>query len=147
LHRLVAGAKVPMAAFGPDGLFAGASEAARALLGFRDLFESGLERARGDALREGRAATPIGIGQMVLQRVGTGADVGLVALIEPAATAAAAPDAAPELTPDRAPAPAMPEDARPAVPEQAPSGIALFDAFADPVETSAETAAPMQSDR
>ena len=37
LHRLVEGAVVPMAAFAPDGLFIGASEAARPLLGFRDL--------------------------------------------------------------------------------------------------------------
>ena len=32
---------------------------------------------------KGRVEMPIGIGQMVLQRVGIGADVGLVALIEP----------------------------------------------------------------
>lgn len=152
LHRLVAGAKVPMAAFAPDGQFVGASEAARSLLGFRDLFEAGLDRARSDALANGRAATPIGIGQMVLQRVGTGADVGLVALIEPAATTAAAGDAAPEAAPDIArdqpaqPAPeaaaneppaAVPDDAQPAPPHAAASGIALFDAFADPVETAA----------
>ncbi|MBJ7408698.1 MAG: PAS domain-containing sensor histidine kinase, partial [Bradyrhizobium sp.] len=115
----------------------------RALLGFRDLFEAGLERARGDALREGRAATPIGIGQMVLQRVGTGADVGLVALIEPAAGAASARPAAGESTDIAAP-PAMPEDAQPAPPEETPSGVALFDAFTDPPETPAETAAPTQ---
>lgn len=152
LHRLVAGAKVPMAAFAPDGQFVGASEAARSLLGFRDLFEAGLDRARSDALANGRAATPIGIGQMVLQRVGTGADVGLVALIEPAATTAAARDAAPEAAPDIAgdqpaqPAPeaaaneppaAVPDDAQPAPSHAAATGIALFDAFADPVETAA----------
>ena len=58
LHRLVDGAAVPMAAFAPDGMFAGASEAARALLGFRDLGEAGLEQARSDALahRPRRAA-------------------------------------------------------------------------------------------
>src|SRR5438874_5689032 len=84
LLRLVDGAKTPMAAFAPDGLFVGASETARTLLGFRDLTEGGLEQARSDALRQGRAETPIGIGQMVLQRVGSGADIGLVALIEPA---------------------------------------------------------------
>ena len=96
LHRLVAGARMPMAAFAPDGIFGGASEAARPLLGSRALGEAGLERARGDALRNGRAETPIGLGQMVLQRVGLGADIGLVALIEPAAApAAAASDAAP----------------------------------------------------
>ncbi|WP_454651410.1 PAS domain S-box protein [Bradyrhizobium liaoningense] len=117
LSRLVAGAKVPMAAFAPDGLFVGASEAARSLLGFRDLFEAGLDRARSDALATGRAAMPIGIGQMVLQRVGTGADVGLVALIEPAA--------------------AGPEDAQPASSNAAPSAFALFDAFTEPTKTAA----------
>jgi PAS domain S-box-containing protein len=152
LHRLVAGARVPMAAFAPDGLFVGASEAARSLLGFRDLGEAGLDRARSDALATGRAATPIGIGQMVLQRVGAGADVGLVALIEPAAQTAAARDAASEVAPDIArgqparPAPeATPveppaagrEDAQPALPNAAPSAFALFDALADPVETAA----------
>ncbi|MCP3371128.1 PAS domain-containing protein, partial [Bradyrhizobium cajani] len=95
LHGLVAGAKVPMAAFAPDGLFVGASEAARSLLGFRDLAEAGLEQARSEALSLGRAETPIGIGQMVLQRVGTGADIGLVALIAPAAAAQAAAAEAP----------------------------------------------------
>src|SRR3954452_12678847 len=90
LLRLVDAAKTPMAAFAPDGLFVGASETARTLLGFRDLTEGGLEQARSDALRPGRAETPIGIGQMVLQRVGSGGDVGLVALIEPAVQQAAA---------------------------------------------------------
>ncbi len=97
LHRLVDGAAVPMAAFAPDGMFAGASEAARALLGFRDLGEAGLEQARSDALATGRVEMPIGIGKMVLQRVGTGADVGLVALIEPAvAQAEPVAESAPE---------------------------------------------------
>ena len=152
LHRLVEGADTPMAAFAPDGLFAGASEAARALLGFRDLFEGGLERARNDALREGRAETPIGIGQMVLQRVGTGADVGLVALIEPAAAAQAAPveavpsESAPaEAVRERAAneAPAGIAQAPAATPTEpppshgSPGGIALFDAFAEPVEAPA----------
>ena len=123
LHRLVAGARMPMAAFAPDGMFVGASEAARALLGFRDLGEAGLEQARSDALRSGRAETPIGIGQMVLQRVGLGADIGLVALIEPAAAqAAAASDAAPvAAASDAAPAasaPASTPDVTPAAPAQ-----------------------------
>ncbi|ULK95641.1 PAS domain S-box protein [Bradyrhizobium sp. I71] len=150
LSRLVAGAKVPMAAFAPDGLFVGASEAARSLLGFRDLFEAGLDRARSDALATGRAATPIGIGQMVLQRVGTGADVGLVALIEPAARTAAAHEAAPEVAPNIArgqPAPPAPEvlpvepaaagPEEPAPSNAPPNAFALFDAFTDPVETAA----------
>ncbi|MBR0969601.1 PAS domain-containing sensor histidine kinase [Bradyrhizobium japonicum] len=149
LLRLVDGARVPMAVFAPDGLFVGASEAARPLLGFRDLGEAGLEQARSDALSFGRAETPIGIGQMVLQRVGSGADIGLVALIEPAAQAAApapgdvetetAEDVAREETtqPEAAPpatAAAVPEDVQPALANEGPSEFALFDAFAEPVE-------------
>ncbi|TWA91355.1 PAS domain-containing protein [Bradyrhizobium stylosanthis] len=146
LLRLVDGATVPMAAFAPDGLFVGASEAARRLLGFRDLGEAGLEQARSTAMASGRAETPIGIGQMVLQRVGRGADVGLVALIEPAPVAASelAPETAREETvqaePETAPAEpaaAVPEQVEPAPPAEAASGIALFDAFAEPAETAA----------
>ncbi|HVV40442.1 MAG TPA: PAS domain-containing protein [Nitrobacter sp.] len=83
LQRLVDGIDTPIAAFASDGMFAGASEAARALLGFRNLGEAGLDAARSEALRTGRFETPIGLGHMVLQRVGRGADIGLVALLEP----------------------------------------------------------------
>src|SRR3954452_22509626 len=156
LLRLVDGAKTPMAAFAPDRLFVGASETARTLLGFRDLGEAGLEQARSDALRQGRAETPIGIGQMVLQRVGSGADVGLVALIEPAVQQAAAAtddvkaEAAEEVArehvvqpkpaPSAAPA-AMPEHVQAAPSHEAPSEIALFDAFAEPVDAPEATIA------
>lgn len=140
LHRLVDGATVPMAAFGPDGMFAGASEAARALLGFRDLGEAGLEQARSDALREGRVETPIGIGQMVLQRVGTGADVGLIALIEPAAVHAAPAAEASERPAETAPEAQIhhaPDSVEAPSSGEADGGIALFDPFAEPVETPA----------
>ncbi|WFU79986.1 PAS domain S-box protein [Bradyrhizobium sp. CIAT3101] len=152
LHRLVDGADVPMAAFAPDGMFAGASEAARALLGFRDLGEAGLEQARSDALAQGRVEMPIGIGKMVLQRVGTGADVGLVALIEPAVAQAAADaeitrDPAPAMMPDAVAAPAphapvepAPQTAKMPQANEPAAGIDLFDAFADLDETP-ETAA------
>ncbi|MCP3394722.1 PAS domain S-box protein [Bradyrhizobium sp. CCGB12] len=128
LHRLVAGAEVPMAAFAPDGLFVGASEAARSLLGFRDLGEAGLDQARSEALSRGRATTPIGIGQMVLQRVGTGADIGLIALIAP--TPASRSDAAAEAPVEDA----QHETRMPGEPP--PAGIALFDAFAEPVDAN-----------
>ncbi|MBR0841799.1 PAS domain S-box protein [Bradyrhizobium liaoningense] len=140
LHGLVADAKVPMAAFAPDGLFVGASEAARSLLGFRDLAEAGLEQARSEALSMGRAETPIGIGQMVLQRVGSGADVGLVALIAPTAGAqAAAAEASVGSAQQEAATPSEPPP-----PQDMPAGIALFDAFAEPIEApaTAETIAP-----
>lgn len=148
LLRLVDGAKVPMAAFAPDGLFVGASEAARPLLGFRDLTEAGLDQARSDALRQGRAETPIGIGQMVLQRVGSGADVGLVALIEPAVQRAVPTVSATESTPDAASeapvesaqrAPEMPGEPPPS--QDAPAEIALFGAFTDPVEATVQAPA------
>ncbi len=90
LQRLVEGIDHPIAAFARDGVFIGASDAARPLLGFRNLSEAGLDVARSKALEQGRVETPVGIvGQMVLQRVGSGADVGLIALIAPVATVAA----------------------------------------------------------
>ena len=46
LQRLVEGIDMPIAAFARDGMFVGASDAARSLLGFRDLSEAGLEQAR-----------------------------------------------------------------------------------------------------
>lgn len=145
LLRLVDGATVPMAAFAPDGLFIGASEAARPLRGFRNLGEAGLEQARSDALARGRVELPIGIGKMVLQRVGTGADVGLVALIAPTATRAVpAAESTPAPAAEVAPAPAPPAPAEPAPqavetpPADEPAaGIDLFDAFAE-LETAVE---------
>lgn len=83
LQNLVEGIDAPIAAFARDGQFIGASPAAQALLGFHDLHGADLDSARNDALQVGRHETPIGFGHMVLQRVGSGADVGLVALIVP----------------------------------------------------------------
>ncbi len=89
LQRLVEDIDSPIAAFARDGMFVGASDAARSLLGFSNLSEAGLDDAREGALKQGRSETPVGIGHMVLQRVGSGADVGLVALIATGATQAA----------------------------------------------------------
>lgn len=85
LQNLTDGIDTPIAAFARDGLFVGASDTARALLGFRNLNDAGLNAARDHALKDGRAETPIGFGRMVLQRVGSGSDTGLVALIAPGA--------------------------------------------------------------
>jgi PAS domain S-box-containing protein len=82
LQRLVEGMDSPIAAFARDGMFICASHAARSLLGVRDLSEAGLDEARDTALRQGRAELPVGIGRLVLQRVGSGADVGLIVLIK-----------------------------------------------------------------
>ncbi|MGV7211709.1 PAS domain-containing protein [Bradyrhizobium sp. UFLA05-112] len=149
LQHLVEGAEVPMAAFAADGLFIGASETARTLLGFPDLAAAGLDEVRGAALVQGRAETPLGIGHLVLQRVGMGADIGLVALYERGAFEAAQvprqvmPDAAPEAppvgpVPSAAPrAPAVPDYEQPALANEAPAEFALFDAFAEPLEAVA----------
>ncbi|MBR0852133.1 PAS domain S-box protein [Bradyrhizobium diazoefficiens] len=136
LQRLVDGTRAPMAAFAPDGLFIGASDGARALLGFRDLGEAGLEQARSAALTHGRVDLPIGIGTMVLQRVGSGSDVGLVALIEPVT---------PRAEPESTEADAATEPARPAIetptPLDALGDIPLFDAFTEPMQALAGTLA------
>ena len=58
LQRLVEGIDTPIAAFARDGMFIGASDAARSLLGFHNLAEAGLDDARSDALKQGRAETP-----------------------------------------------------------------------------------------
>ena len=158
LQRLVEGIEAPIAAFARDGMFLGASEAARPLLEFHDLSETGLEEARNDALTQGRAETPVGIGHMVLQRVGHGADVGLVALIAPGATQAAhvlhhdGAQNAPPLAEDGASAPTaqriappgdlpVPEYERPAMSGEAPAEFALIDEFAETVDEPANASA------
>lgn len=104
LQRLVDGVDTPMASFAPDGLFISASEAARTLIGFSDLSNGTMESARREALTHGRAELPIGIGHMVLQRVGSGADVALVAMLAPGAPKA-----------DAEPCPAPPVETPPSV--------------------------------
>jgi PAS domain S-box-containing protein len=118
LQRLVEGIDTPIAAFARDGTFVGASEAAGPLPCFRNLSEAGLDDARSSALIQGRVETPIGTGHMVLQRVGHGADVGLVALIAPAADQS------------------IPDYKQPAMSGEAPAEFALIDEFAE--STTAE---------
>jgi PAS domain S-box-containing protein len=139
LRRLVEGIDTPIAAFAADGMLAGASDAARSLIGFRYLSEAGLEEARDDALRQGRSEIPFGIGRMVLQRVGIGADVGLIALIAPGEIKASdrghvAPAPADvEVTSPPLVAPPgdlpMPAYERPAISGEAPAEFALIDEF------------------
>jgi PAS domain-containing protein len=135
LQRLVEGVDRPIAAFARDGMFVGASDAARPLLGFRNLIEGGLDQARSDALKQGRVETPVGIGHMVLQRVGSGADIGLIALLAPVL-----PEAAPE--PAEAQAAAVADQPaqdcqQPASTRQAPAEFTLIDEFDDPPATPA----------
>jgi PAS domain S-box-containing protein len=93
LQRLVEGMDLPIAAFAPDGMLVRASDAAHALPGFRNLFDADLSALRRETLSHGRAEIEIAVGTLVLLRVGAGADIGLVALIEPKPPVAA--DAAP----------------------------------------------------
>jgi len=113
LQRLVEGIEAPIAAFARDGTLVGASDAARPLLCFRNLSEAGLDDARSSALIQGRVETPIGSHHMVLQRVGHGADIGLVALIAPAADQP------------------IPHYELPAISSEAPAEFALIDEFAE----------------
>jgi len=113
LQRLVEGIDAPIAVFARDGALVGASDAARPLLCFRNLSEAGLDDARSSALIQGRVETPIGSHHMVLQRVGHGADIGLVALIAPAADQP------------------IPDYELPAISGEAPAEFALIDEFAE----------------
>jgi PAS domain S-box-containing protein len=119
LQRLVEGIDTPIAAFGRDGMFIGASDAARALLGIRGLSEAGFEDARNDALKQGRAELAVGNGRLVLQRVGSGADIGLIALI----ATPGAPPADQQRTSQTYEAPAMSGEA--------PAEFTLVDEFAE----------------
>jgi len=127
LQRLVEGIDTPIAAFARDGTLVGASDAARPLLGFRNLSGAGLDDVRDNALKQGRAETAVGTGHMVLQRVGSGADVGLIALIAPPA--------------DRP----MPDYEQPATSGEAPAEFALME---DVAESSAAPAfdPPLEAD-
>ena len=143
LQRLIDGNDLPIAVFARDGLFVGASDAARKLLGFRDLAEAGLEQARHDALAAGHVEMPIDIGQMnlhmILQRVGSGADIALLAFLVPQApqqpqeieaeTDAAAVDAV-ETTDAGHEQTASAAWDGPAVSDMAAAGIELVDEFA-----------------
>jgi PAS domain S-box-containing protein len=112
LRLLVEGVARPAAAFADDGTLAGASDAARALPGVRDLPET----ARNEALDKGRVELSIEGGHMVLHRVGSGNDVGIIALITPHA----------------------------AMTDTAPAGIELVDVFSEPLDEAPE-AAPIEA--
>ena len=140
LQRLVDGLALPIAAFTADGLLIGTSDAARPLLGFRNLIEAGLDDARSGALKQGAVATPIDIGRMALQRVGTGADIALVALLVPdAAHAARREPVAPVRPQQNPPEPTAavgagteaPQAQPPAPTGEAPAELELFDALAE----------------
>jgi PAS domain S-box-containing protein len=152
LQRLIDGNDMPIAVFARDGLFVGASDAARKLLGFRDLAEAGLEQARHDALAAGYVEMPFGIGdvnlQMILQRVGAGADIALLAFVLPqAAQQTQATEAEPDATATESVETAdtstdeMAGVARDEPAAEPTAEITLVDEFAEPAPVSA---APMQ---
>ncbi len=142
LQRLVEGLAMPVAAFSREGMLVGANDIARPLLGFHNLVEAGLDDARNDALKQGAVATAIGIGRMVLQRVGAGADISLVALIVPDVVHAPVPAPVASVAPEeKSPEPIEPPVATVAnepAPEpstaETPAGLMLFDALADELE-------------
>jgi PAS domain S-box-containing protein len=83
LQRLVEDVDAPVVTFDSDGtLVAASSEAASA--GLHHLADAGLDEARQIALKEGRSEATLGDGHVTLVRVGSRADVGLLALITPA---------------------------------------------------------------
>jgi PAS domain S-box-containing protein len=141
LQRLIEGIDAPIAAFARDGMFVGANDAAHALLDFRNLSDAGLETARSDALRRGRVEVSIGIGTMMLQRVGAGADTGLIAVIEPQPAAAADEPVAAE-PPDHETNAQPPDYEAATTSGEAPAEFALIDEFSDPPAAAAEAAMP-----
>ncbi|WP_024518973.1 PAS domain-containing protein [Bradyrhizobium sp. Tv2a-2] len=139
LQRLVASIAAPVAVFSRDGTLSAASDAARPLLSFGSLAEAGLDEARHAALHAGRVETPTEIGNMVLQRIGSGADTALVALITPPV----APEPPEDIAELQVEAP--PAYEQPALSGEAPAEFALFDAFTEqsPEQTAqAEAAQP-----
>jgi len=140
LRRLVEGQEMPLAAFARDGSLKGASDAARRLLGLHDLSEAGLAGARNEALAHGRAEIAIEGGMMSLQRVGSGAEIGLIGLITPAVVPRAdESDAiAPEGVPPQPVSPpaemAVPSYDQPALSNEAPAEFALIDEFSEPLD-------------
>jgi PAS domain S-box-containing protein len=83
LRRLIEDVDTPVATFGSDGTLVAASRAAD-VFELHHLADAGLEEARQIALKEGRAEVPFGSGHITLTRLGSRADVGLLAAITPA---------------------------------------------------------------
>ena len=143
LRLLVEGQQMPMASFDRGGRLMGASEAAGRLLNL--LSGAKTEQARADALLRGHVELPMADGSVVVQRVGSGAEVGLVALAmlhrleEPSGSP---PDLSADTVTEQIVAPAaerpLPGYEQPALTNEAPSEFALFDEFAEPLENEGE---------
>src|SRR6185437_8088238 len=139
LQRLVEGLDAPVAAFARDGRPIASSDAARSLPGFRDLAEAGLDEARDAALKHGRAERSVGGEHLILQRVGSGADVGLIAFFESSAALCSPPargEAGITLVdefaePSTEPTATATDYEAPASSGEAPAEFALIDEFAE----------------
>jgi PAS domain S-box-containing protein len=126
LQRLVDGIGTPIATFARDGMFIAASDAARSLPAFRDLVEGGLGDTRHLVLTQGHIEIPAdSIGRLVLHRIGSGADVGLVALM---ANGAIPPEPSPAVAPTAA---AATKDKVLTISADIAAGLALIDEFAE----------------
>ncbi|MGJ4897392.1 MULTISPECIES: sensor histidine kinase [unclassified Bradyrhizobium] len=113
LKRLVETSEHALIAFTQDGQFAGSSSAGRRLFGMRDLSEPDFVGIRRAALADGMAEVTFGTERAALYRIGSGNQVGLVAVPMPApAEEIEAPGTAPipEPTADAAPASPAPVD-------------------------------------
>lgn len=84
LQRLIEDIDTPVATFEADGTLVAASRNATSG-GLHHLSDAGLEEARQTALKEGRAEASLGSGRVTLLRLGSRADIGLLALIAPVA--------------------------------------------------------------
>ncbi|MBV9460758.1 MAG: PAS domain S-box protein [Bradyrhizobium sp.] len=128
LKRLAERHEQAVATFAVDGRLVGASPAAHGLLG--EIAEADLNAALHHALERGHVELSTAAGQLVMQRLGTAADTGLVALITPppvaeAAGEPAAVEAAPPPSEHHAPS------------NEAPTGFALVDEFSEPLDVEA----------
>ncbi|MGJ4910552.1 PAS domain-containing protein [Bradyrhizobium sp. HKCCYLS2033] len=113
LKRLAETSEHALIAFTQDGQFAGISSAGRRLFGMRDLTEPDFVEIRRAALADGMAEVTFGTERAALYRIGSGNQVGLVAVPMPApADEIEAPGSAPipEPTADAAPASSAPVD-------------------------------------
>jgi len=113
LQRLIEGQEQAVAAFALDGRLVGASSAAQPLLG--EIAEADLDAARHRALERGHVELSTAAGRLTMQRIGSGAETGLLALITPPAVeAVAAPEAA--------------------LSNEAPAEFTLVDEFSEPLD-------------
>ena len=132
LQRLAEGQEQAVAAFAPDGRLVGASSTAHPLVGA--IAEADLNAAHRHALERGHAELSTAAGQLAMQRVGSGADTGLVALITPRVVEPApAPEAA---TTEAAP---VPQHEQLPSSNEAPAAFALVDEFSEPLDVEPVT--------